>query len=204
MSARTLVLSLSALALSSSYASAAIIGVAGSCIQISPPATATAGSLAAAKAFAWNEQTNITVGTGIFCDETQNPGGSVTPIPGILTGTFDSHMIHFEGIPGLTGVSGSVAFSQPIVGVIFQTTSLNNTDVSCGAPSTVYPTLYPLRQFGTSFFSLTGNTLTFQLNNIGSAPLLVEVRVLTHSVPAPGSLALLGMGGTLAFRRRRV
>jgi hypothetical protein len=203
MNARTISLALSALAATASLSNAAIIGVSGNCVQIPAPPSALVGALASAKAWAWDEQTNITVGTGIYCDETQNPGGNLTPIPGILLGSFDSHIVHFDSIPGVVNAAGAVTFSQPIVGVIFLTTSLNNSDATCGALATTYPTGYPLRQFGSSSFSVFGNMLQFNLNSFASAPLLVEVRVLTHSVPAPASAALLGMGGLAAFRRRR-
>jgi len=202
MSIRTLVVPLSALALSTTLAHASIVSVSGTITQIGPPPSAVAGALASFQAFAWNERTNIN--GPIFADETQNPGSSGGAIAGTLSGLFDSHVIHFESLPGVVGAAGTVTFSQPIVGVIFQTASLDSTDGTCGALATTYPTFYPLRQFTTSGFNFTGNLLNFQINSSFSAPILTEIRVLTHAVPAPASAALLGMGGMVALRRRRV
>ncbi len=200
MTTRTLA-SVAALALTGSLAHASIVSVSGTITQIGAPPSALAGALASFQAFAWNERTNIN--GPIFADETQNPGTSGGAIAGTLSGQFDSHVIHFESLPGVVGAAGTVTFNQPIVGVIFQTTSLDNTDGNCGALGTLYPTFYPFRQFTTSGFNFTGNVLNFQINSSFSAPILTEIRVLTHAVPAPGSLALLGLGGALAVRRRR-
>ena len=193
-------------ALAAGSASAAITGVAGQTTWLgTPPLSCNPGALMGTTAFAWDEQQNITLAT-LAVDMTNNPGNSSFTIPGLLGGTFDSHFIHFEGIPGIIGVQGSVTFATNIVGVIFKNTTLDLSDVTCGSPGTTYPTGYPFRGTNTiqpSFFSINANVLTFNLNSLASVAEVAQIRVITQSVPAPGAAALLGLGGLAMIRRRR-
>ncbi len=189
-----------------SGANGAITGVTGQTTWLgSPPVSCNPGALTGITAFAWDEQQNITLAT-LAVDMTNNPGNSSFTIPGLLGGTFDSHFIHFEGIPGIIGVQGTVTFSANIVGVIFKNTTLDLSDPTCGAFGTVYPTGYPFRGTNTvqpSFFSINANVLTFNLNSLASIAEVAQIRVITHSVPAPGAAAMLGLGGLAMARRRR-
>ena len=195
---------LAALSTSASFASASISFVTGATNWLtSPPAACGWGQLTGFNAYAWDEQQNIT--TSVFVDETQNPGGNATPIPGTISGTFASHFIHFDGIPGVINATGTVTYNQPIVGVIFNKLTLDNTDALFGAGGTVYPTGYAFRGLSTnppSFITVVGNTISFSLNSITPTLDIAQIRVLTH-VPAPGGAAILGMGGILLAQRRR-
>src|SRR6185436_6438919 len=138
-------------------------------------------------------------------DMVNNPGTSSGAIPGVISGSFDSHFIHFEPIPGIIGAAGTVTFSAPIIGVIFVNSTLDNTDAVFGAGGTTYPTLYPqpgLSAFPASTFSINANTLTFNFQATVPTAFVDQVRVLTH-VPGPGVLAVMGMAGVLGGRRRR-
>jgi hypothetical protein len=192
-------------ALFASPASAAITGVTGATTWLgSPPISCTFGSLMGTTAYAWDEQQNVFLNLPV--DMTNNPGSSTSPIPGFVSGNYDSHFIHFQPVPGVIGANGTVTFSGPIVAVIFRNTTLDNSDGPAGAFPTVYPTFYPNRGLGTnppSFCSVLGNTITFSLNSLAPSADLGEIRVLTHVVPAPGSMALLGLGGLLCMKRRR-
>lgn len=196
---------LAALALSGSHASAAITSVTGNTTWLgSPPAACGFGQLTGINAYTWDEQLNVS--GAFFADMTNNPGSSASPIPGVIGGSFDSHFIHFDGIPGVIGASGTVTFNGPIIGVIFYATSLDNTDAPLGAFGTVYPTGYPFRGINTtmpSSCSILGNTITFSLANISPVGEVAQIRVLTHSVPAPGAPAALALAGLLVARRRR-
>lgn len=184
-------------------ASGAITGTTGQALQIAPPASAGPGALQSFQAFAWDEQT-VTLAT-LFVNESANPGTSAAPTPGFLSGTFDSHFIHFENVPGVVAAQGTVSFNNPIVGVIFVNTDLDSTDASCGAFGTVYPTGYPLRGLATtppSGFTYVGNTLSFSFINFNPPNHLCQVRVFT-AVPAAGPAALAALGAGLGLRRRR-
>ncbi len=184
-------------------AHATITGVFSQAQQIAAPASCLSFALTGPNAFAWNEQQNISV-TGLFCDETQNPGGNTSPVPGTLSGTFNSHMLHFQGIPNSSAV-GSVTFATPIVGLMFNRLALDLSDASCGALGTAYPTGYTGRGISLvtpSFISISGNVLTFNLSWAPPVGDLPQVRVIT-AVPAPASAALLGLSGLVAIRRRR-
>ena len=99
-------------------ASAAITSVSGQATLLgSPPASCGPGALTGLNAFAWDEQQNTL--QNLVVNETQNPGGSASPVPGFVSGVYDSHFIHYEGIPGVINATGTVTFAQPIVAVIF-------------------------------------------------------------------------------------
>lgn len=193
-----------ALMLCAAGASAAVSSVTGQTTQLfSSPASCTIGSLVSPNAYVWDEQTNV-FSTATFVDETQNPGGSASPISGVLASAlYDSHFIHFDSSSGVNSASGTVTFSQPIAGAIFVNTSLDISDPTYGAFGTVYPTLYPFRNLNLSSFSYTGNVLTFNFFHMIPTSDVTQIRVLTHSVPAPAAGALGACAGALALRRRR-
>jgi hypothetical protein len=205
MNARTTAL-LAALSAPALAAHGAITGVTGSTFWLgSPPLACGPGQLQWSNGFvsAWDEQQNRPQTLSV--DMTNNPGTSGSATPGVLSGVYDSHFIHFEGIPGIVNATGSVTFSSTIVGVIFTPTNLDNSDVPCGSLGTVYPTTYPFRGLNStpqSAFSINGNTLTFSLWAIQPTSQIDQIRVLTIA-PTPGALALVGLGGLLAARRRR-
>jgi uncharacterized protein (TIGR03382 family) len=193
-----------ALATDASSAQGAIIGVSGQTTWLGvAPVACTPGALTGPNAFTWNEQQGIFV-NNVQCDMINNPG--VSPgVPGLVSGLVDNHFIHFEPNTAVQFVSGSVTFASRIRGVIFRNVFLDITDIPLGAPGTLYPTGYPLRGLNAaSMFSINNNVLTFQF----AAPLptadILQLRVITeHFVPSPGSMALLGLGGLVAVRRRR-
>jgi len=186
--------------------SGAITGVAGQTTWLgAPPLACGPGQLFGPNAFAWDEKQNQVV-ANVMCDLVNNPGNSGSPVFGLVSGTVDSHFIHFEGIPGVISAQGTVTFATNIVGVIVKPLTLDNSDVTCGAFGTSYPTGYPLRGTNTSipsFFSINANTITFNLAAIASIGEVAQIRVITDAVPAPGATALLGLGGLAMARRRR-
>jgi len=181
-------------------ASAAITGTSGGVLQISPPTSCLPGALVGLNAFCWDEQANR--GFVGAADMINNPANVGTAIPGAIGGVYDSHFIHFEGVPGIIGVGGTVTFNNPIVAVMFKQPNLDGSD-GLGAFGTLYPTGYPPRGVAAaSFFSINANVLTFQLTSTSITADIEQIRVLTQ-VPAPGAAAVLGLGGVFAARRRR-
>lgn len=193
--------SLLSLALASGTASAAIIppGTGAVTVLPLPPPAATSAALVGMTAFAWDEQTNVPV-TGLTVDMI-NPGPHTSAIPGTLSGLADSHILHLDRF-GIPFAAGSLTFTQPIIGVIFLTSTLNATDGLLGATGTVYPTGVLMRDItpSPSSFFWSGNTLNFNLQN--AAPDVMQIRVLT-TVPTPGAATLAGLSGLAALRRRR-
>ncbi len=199
MSPRTLALSALALA---STANASITGVTGQTTWLGiNPSSCVPGTLVTPNAYAWDEQI-FTVASGILCDEIGNPGSSATPAPGLLTGTFASHFIHFDSRSGVNSAQGTVTFNQPILAVIWKNALLDSSDVLCGAIGTTYPTFYPPRNLGLSTFTYTGNTLSFNFFAVVPTADISQIRVIT-AVPAPASAGVLGLAGLVAVRRRR-
>ena len=190
-------------------AQAAITSVAGQAVQIAPPAITTVGALAGPPAYCWNEMSGVsstallvnTVGNGTF---TAGSWG-----PAIISGVFDSHMIHFDAATGVASVTGTATFSGNIIGVIYQNTLLDISDGPLGAPGTSYLTGNPLRShsanLGSSSYTVAGNTINFTLWAYafpGHQNYISELRVLT-AVPAPGAAALLALAGVAGRRGRR-
>lgn len=203
MAGWTSVAALGALAGMGGRAHAAIVSTGGACTQIAPPAACVPGALTGFVASAWDEGQNRLF-SALPVDESQNPGSNSGAVPAILSGTYDSHFIHFEPLPGAIGAAGVVTFSAPIVGVMFFNTTLDATDASCGAFGTVYPTGYPLRGLNAaSTFSYAGNVLQFQFAVAQPTNDVLQLRVITQSVPAPGAVGLAAAGGVLMMRRRR-
>lgn len=198
------ILALTALAALALPASAAITSTSGGVTQIGPPAACGPGQLTSLfQAFAWDEQQNVTT-TGVICDETQNPGGSAAPTFGVLTGVYDSHFIHFQGIP-INNAAGSVTFNGFIVGVMWNNIFLDISDGQSGALGTIYPTGYPFRGIlapNATSVVVNANVLNFNFQNFFTPNDLAQIRVFTQ-VPAPGACGLLAAGGFLAARRRR-
>lgn len=202
-----LVALLTAATLTNMSANAAITGTGGSCVQIGAPASALPGAWIGPPAYAWNEQLNVnTASTAVnIAANGFFSGGAYSTFAG---GLFDSHMIHFDASSGVAMVSGSVTFNSNIIAVIFDEALLSASDSTFGAGGTTYfnnanrsysaNTMSP----GT-WLNISGNTISFDLWAMQPGNYIAEVRVLTHPVPTPGSLALMGLGGLAVARRRR-
>lgn len=203
MNARTALTTLTLAALTTTGAHAGIASVGGMTTWVtSPSGNCGLGGMPGFNAFAWDEKQ--TVGGSFLVDQTNN-GPDSGAIPGTIGGLFHSHFIHWEPLPGAIGANGSVTFNDPIVGVFFTANNLDLSDNTLGHASVTYPTLYPFRGIGgfpPSTINVTGNTISFNFQSFAPNIQVVQVRVLT-SIPAPGSLALLGLGGLTAIRRRR-
>jgi uncharacterized protein (TIGR03382 family) len=198
-------LAVGTLAACTGAASAAISGTSGQTTWLgTPPLTCSVGTLNGMNAYVWDEQQNINV-ANVFVNMANNPAPTPgSAIPGLVSGNVDSHFVHYENYTGAPGGVGTVTFQDPIVGVIFLATDLDNTDASLGAGGTAYPTFFPFRDltFNSSTFSINGNTMSFQLDTLSPVLGVMQMRVLTQ-VPAPGAAASLGLIGLAAMGRRR-
>lgn len=194
---------LAALCAGAPHASGAIVGVTGQTQQIAPPPSCVLGALQTFDAQAWDEQTNVPL--NLVVDMVNNPGTSGAAVAGLLNGVYNSHFIHYEGIPGVITATGTVTFNAQIVGVAFSPLTLDATDALAGAGGTVYPTLYPLRGIFSnpvSSFSINNNVLSFNIHSLAPTAHVVQIRVFTL-VPAPGGGAALAALGLLGVRRKR-
>lgn len=180
-----------------------IVSVLGAVTQISPPTIANFPTLNGPLAQTWDEQQSVNISTGVLADITANPGSSLTPTPGVVSGTYNSHFLHFTGNAAIPPATGQITFDGPIVAVMFNDSTLDLSDF-VGAIGTTYPTGQVGRGIGPqSTLSVLGNTLRFTLAaGLNGALDIEQVRVLTQPVPAPGPL-VLAASGLLMFRRRR-
>ncbi|MDX2116995.1 MAG: hypothetical protein SFY96_02305 [Planctomycetota bacterium] len=190
-----------------SVSSAFITGVGGAnTVWLTTP-PAISASLSGPKAYVWNENQNVGVGTvpvNISANPTTATGS--TWYLSSATGPFNSHMIHFA--PTGPGANvGSATFNGKILGVIFAGLWLGASDAIFGNPSTVYPSFAWGRSFATgqlwsSSLTINNNTISWSLNPLNAAQYGADVRVLTV-VPSPSSLGLLACGSLFGVRRRR-
>jgi hypothetical protein len=149
-----------------------------------------------------NDPVNLTLGSGI-----STASGS-----SLASGTLvSSYLINFQpsALLGRTAI-GSVTFSEQILAVVYSNLGFNtsnygftNTSYLQGSPTYTYGQIFGLETALADSFTISGNTLSF---NMFSTSLLGgdNLRVIT-AVPAPASIALLGIGavGLLAAARRK-
>lgn len=186
----------------------AITAVTGDARLIGPPASATQSSFASGQfVWCWNEQQSVRV-SGLPVD-VLGPAGTInSATPGTLSGVVNAHMLHhhFNFSWPLTPKRGTVTFDGPILGVIFETRTLNATDGVVGSLTTRYAPWELTRGALSPFqwFSFSGPTLTFefQVSNGGFQD-YAQVRVITAPVPAPGAGSGLVVGCVIGARRRR-
>ncbi|MDX2118419.1 MAG: PEP-CTERM sorting domain-containing protein [Planctomycetota bacterium] len=212
----TLACALALLALATT-AHAGIVGVSGSVQKINAPSTVNAlppapSTNATAIARVWEERQDFRLGGALRVDALAPGIYDHSKSLGVWSidrfETVSSYLIHLGG--NTAGVvSGSVTFSGDIVGIVCvgdapgSGSSLDASDFLSIA--TTYPDGLATRGVELSTtgdrFSISANkhTLNFWLDSSDGSD---SIRVITM-VPAPGSLALLGLVGMTTSRRRR-
>ncbi|MBN1510182.1 MAG: PEP-CTERM sorting domain-containing protein [Sedimentisphaerales bacterium] len=128
-----------------------------------------------------------------------------------------SYIVHFDPVGAPTSVyegHGTITFGQPVLGLIYATKDtgtyslLTNSDTSVGLGAAFYDADPAFRRLEIpqdtyqDVASFAGNVVTVNLFTTSG---IDDVRIITASpIPAPGALALLGLGaGLVGWLRRR-
>lgn len=205
MKVRSTLVSLALAAGSVGSAHAGIVSTGGQFVHIAPPPSLAYGALhTTTHGHAIDEQQNVFFNGPV--DRLPNIGVNYTsqnPSVAILNTWVSSHIIHTENSTG--DIVGVVTFSDPIIAIIYQNTTLDWSDWNLGNIGT---TIYPGGQAGRGFSVSTNGLDTARLLDPYTIYLSLgagmdQIRVLTAGVPAPGGAAALAVGGVLAGRRRR-
>lgn len=158
--------------------------------------------------YAFDEKT-ITLGDSLTVDWLASSGNRLNSGGGIIaSGTrVQSHFLHFDP-DSWRKVSGTIEFSDEILGVIFTNTGLNGTDDLLGDDDITYGKKrrkYEGNDQQHSFLDNSNNRL-LTLTNWAGANFMDQARVITAApVPVPAALWLFGSGilAILGIRRKR-
>ena len=111
-------------------------------------------------------------------------------------GMYDSHLLHFDPNGTRSGQDRNerFTFDSDIVAIILNGNTLNLTDALLGGNNTTYEKSHSRKWEGNDFLSFE-NSRTLFINKVSVGRYWIDdARIITHSVPEPGSLALLGLG----------
>ncbi|MBO6741154.1 MAG: hypothetical protein JJ916_14975 [Phycisphaerales bacterium] len=119
-----------------------------------------------------------------------------------------SYFLHFDPESGsAVSIAGGFQLSsdEEIIGLIFSDDRMALADTVIGRPGVTYPTGFAGRGYDANddSWTISANRHVFQFTMRAGGQGLDQVRVITQVVPAPGALALTGMGGLVIARRRR-
>ncbi|MCS6986152.1 MAG: PEPxxWA-CTERM sorting domain-containing protein [Sphingomonadaceae bacterium] len=164
---------------------------------IAPPLAAGASSFQLPHLFAWNEKQNYT----LLAPLTLDSGGTLPAGTRVA-----SHAIVFDPKPRST-VQATVEFNRPILGILWRTRSLKDTDATLSVPPTVWssPPTRGLEAGDIAGTSFSGKMLTIKEWTAGNPG--DNIRVITTAIPEPTTWAMLiagfGLIGFAARQRRR-
>jgi hypothetical protein len=181
-----------------------------------PPADVASGGLQSNTTAYVFQESMLTLTSDLDVDV--STPGVYTTVSSLTPGTIDagtsivSYMLESQpsSVPPLPDdyrtYQGSLTFDEPILGLIVETTSLNNTDALLGAPGTTYPPpsdIYSGLDLNTPgckgsscgddavTWTITGNTIYFDFVTNYSED---EIRIITAATPEPGGIAFVLIG----------
>ena len=191
-----------ALAAACGIAGASIVQVEGGSKIEAPQANAAhRGTAEADYVMGFDEAQNIVLTEGLTVELSD---GSLTTLAAGTT--ISSHMVYFDPIgspsPALFAEGVDVEFDAQVLGVITDSLALFNTHGLLGHSDLSYPEFHAGYGFTGELDSATFSGSTVNFTSLSSGGDYIRV-ITVGTVPAPGAMALLGLGGLVAGRRRR-
>ena len=152
-----------------SRASGQIVSTTGLTEISPPPASVEPEELVSnTEAFIFRENADFQLTADLNIDASETGEVSSIPAtPGSISAatSIESFYLHFDKIGSsstFVEVNGSVEFGRDILGIIFVSSQLDETDSVLGVPTTLYPTSDPSRgiigEFGTDSFTAVSYT----------------------------------------------
>lgn len=125
----------------------------------------------------------------------------------LAEGYYNSHLLHFDPIGTAAGSLSDIqlSFEEDIVAIILGGEYLNLSDSLLGGSGTNYENRVSRRLEPHDYFTLSdARSVVFDNLRVGKY-WIDEARIITRSVPEPGSLSMLGLGllGLVGFSMRR-
>ncbi len=137
---------------------------------------------------------------------------TATRIPGVNTSIVNSYLIHFDPTSGLGGrtTTGWIEFNAPIYIITHPNNDIDQTDARFGMNGVTYGQGLSDRGWdlaSADWFDIsTPSAGIWKLSweaNASSGMDEMRIIEIVDTIPTPGSVALLGLGGLAVLRRRR-
>ena len=198
-----------------------VLGTTGAVASVNPLANVTPGVTQSNSAISvFYEQSKVLGVGGVTVDRTAT--GTISA-PGDLTGgtipagtAVTSHYLHFDAVTGGTNLTGTVTFSEDILGVIVTRANLEGSDAALGYSGTTYPTAVATEgvELPNDVVTISANrrTLTVNLTAAGGVP-LDNIRVIgaktQQALPGVSQVGMivlvlvLTLAGFVVVTRRR-
>jgi hypothetical protein len=159
----------------------------------------------------YRERTAYTLQSALKLDVTAtgSGGGNDFSVGDLQAGEqIRSYFLHFDPASSSTvTLSGGFQLTsdEEIVGIIFSEARMAAADNIVGRSGVTYPTSFSSRGYDANndFWTISANRRTFQFTVQAGLNGLDQARIITRQVPAPGALAMCGLGGLVAAKRRR-
>ena len=195
---RISLLCLATLALATAAQANLITSVTGACFDAGlEPANLTLNAYTNnTQIIVFTELQDLTLATPLTVRNAHLGTNIILPVDTVVS----SYLLHLDSVSNTTiNLAGSVTFSQPILGIIYENAPLGTSDSILGLPTT---TFYTGTSRGLESADSTSiSTYTLTINDWRVTTAIDEIRVIV--APEPATLTILALGTLALIRRKR-